>query len=63
MTLHESLTPTMFLYSASNPNDKLPNYNIDVEENILAGLTAASFISYYQQIEQYRSTTKEPNHT
>lgn len=47
----------MFLYSAGNPDDKMPNYQNKLEHNTLAALLAACFISYYQQIDKYRSTT------
>ncbi|MBN1482007.1 hypothetical protein EH223_06750 [candidate division KSB1 bacterium] len=48
----------MFLYSAGNPDDKMPNYQNKLEPNTLAALLAACFISYYQQVDKYKSTTK-----
>jgi tetratricopeptide (TPR) repeat protein len=45
----------MFLYSTGNPEDKPPNYQNKLEHNTLAALLAACFISYYQQVETYRS--------
>ena len=50
----------MFLYSTSNPDDKLPNYQNKLDDNILAALVAACFISFYQQIEHFRSTVRDP---
>ncbi len=44
----------VFLYSTSNPDDKLPNYQNKLENNTLAALLAACFVSYYQQVDLYR---------
>lgn len=50
----------MFLYSVSDPKDKLPAFNeLQLDPEIHAGLIAASFITYYQQVEQHRSTVRE----
>ncbi len=48
----------IFLYSTSNPDDQLPNYNNKLENNTLAALLAACFISYYQQVDMYRKVSK-----
>ncbi len=48
----------MFLYSTSNPDDKLPNYQNKLENNTLAAVLAACFISYYHQVDLYRIKVK-----
>lgn len=49
----------MFLYSTSNPDDKLPNYQNKLENTTLAALLAACFVSYYHQVDLYRVKVKK----
>lgn len=47
----------LFLYSTSDPEDKLPHYSkLKLDDDVLAGLIAACFIVYYQQVERYRAS-------
>ncbi len=50
----------MFLYSISDPKEKLPHIeSIQLDQQLQAGLIAASFISFYQQVEKHRSTVRK----
>jgi len=45
----------LFLYSTSQKNKDIPNYNqVKLPDDLFAGLIAAGFISFYQQVDEYR---------
>ena len=45
----------IFLYSASRPDEKLPGYDpAKLSDDLFAGLIAACFVSFYQQVDAFR---------
>ncbi len=54
----------IYLYSVSHPDEKLANYDlVHLSDDLLAGLIATCFVSFYQQVNQYRAQDKKNKQT
>ena len=53
-------TAMLFLYSSSVPEDQIQNVSPEnIDENILTGLIALCFTTFYQQVKKYQNNTKK----